>query len=96
MPGDAAFPIDTSSMEHKDTIFQRIKFLTDIVPTLRAQPPPKDVTTGKVVYEMGDRVWVRDSKYDVGFPPVFAPHWKGQYYVKEHLDKNVYRLHTDP
>ena len=45
---------------------------------------------------MGDRVWVRDFKYDVGFPPVFAPRWKGPFFVKDCLDKNVYRHRTDP
>ena len=39
---------------------------------------------------------MRDSKYDVGFAPVFAPRWKGPYIVKERLDKNAYRLRTDP
>ncbi|RPB21348.1 hypothetical protein L211DRAFT_870048 [Terfezia boudieri ATCC MYA-4762] len=92
-----AFPVDTSSsINLKVAIFQRIKFLTDVIPTFRAKPAPKDVEVAKAVFEVVDRVWVRDSKYDVGFPPVFAPHWKGPYYVKDRLDKNVYRLRTDP
>lgn len=83
-------------IDHKESILQRLKFLMDIVPTLRAQPPPKDASTSKVTFQIGDSVWVRDSKYDVGFPPVFAPRWKGPFIVKERLDRNVYRLRTNP
>ena len=50
----------------------------------------------KILFGVGDRVWVRDSKYDVGFPPVFAPRWKGPFIVKDCLARNVYRLRTDP
>ena len=39
---------------------------------------------------------MHDSKYDVGFPPVFAPRWKGPFIIKDCLDKNVYRVRTDP
>lgn len=59
-------------------------------------PPDQDIPPAKVVYKVDDRVWVRDSKYDTGFAPVFAPRWKGPFIVKQRLDKNVYRLRTDP
>ena len=101
LPGDHVFPGigvgDISGLDHKAAILQRIKFLTDVVPTLRAQPPPGDSpVSSRIPFGVGDRVWVRDSKYDVGFPPVFAPRWKGPFIIKDCLDKNVYRLRTDP
>ena len=72
----------------------------DVIPTLRCLPPPLDQDVPKApakeVYRVDDKVWVRDSKYDIGFAPVFAPRWKGPYIVKQRLDKNVYRLRTDP
>lgn len=83
-------------LDHKEAILQRIRFLMDVVPTLRAQPPPRDAAVSSTSFAVGDRVWVRDSKYDVGFPPVFASRWKGPFFVKDCLDKNVYRLRTDP
>lgn len=39
---------------------------------------------------------MRDPKYDVGFPPVFALRWKGPFYGKECLEKHAYRLRTIP
>lgn len=62
-----------SSEDHKVAVLHRLQFLHDVVPTLRAKPPPADTPVSTVSYEVGDRVWVRDSKYDIGFPPVFAP-----------------------
>lgn len=101
LPGD---PTDESvavtDQDHKVTVLNRFKFLTDAIPTLRRLPPPPDsavpINPPKDVYQVGDRVWVRDSKYDNGFAPVFAPRWKGPYVVKQRLDKNAYRLRTDP
>ena len=98
LPGDHVFPPISPSVDHKSAVLQRLKFLMDVVPALRAQPAPPDVSSRipKFIYEVGDKVWVRDSKYDVGFPPVFAPRWKGPFFVKERLDKNAYRLRTIP
>ena len=93
VPGDSVLPL---SVDHKDAILQRLRFLTDIIPTLRAQPPPQPTAVPKVTFAVGDSVWVRDSKYDVGFPPVFAPRWKEPFFVKDRLAKNVYRLRTNP
>lgn len=93
VPGDSVLPL---SVDHKDAILQRLRFLTDIIPTLRAQPPPQPTAVPKVTFAVGDSVWVRDSKYDVGFPPVFAPWWKEPFFVKDRLAKNVYRLRTNP
>ena len=96
LPGDHVFPPVSSSVDHKTAILQRLRFLADVIPTLRALPPPPAVSSSRAIYEVGDKVWVRDSKYDVGFPPVFAPRWKGPFFVKERLDKNAYRLRTIP
>ena len=96
LPGDHVFPAVSASRDHKAAVLQRLRFLMDVVPTLRAQPPPPDTRVPKVIYEVGDKVWVRDSKYDVGFVPVFAPRWKGPFFVKERLEKNTYRLRTIP
>ena len=86
--------------DHKTAVLNRFKFLTKPIPTLRRLPPPPDSDVPrhpvKVVYRVDDRVWVRDSRYDTGFAPVFAPRWKGPYIVKQRLDRNVYRLRTDP
>ena len=99
LPGDHVFPPTGSDQpDHKAAVLDRIRFLSDIVPTLRVKPPPHDTLTpqGGVSFGVGDRVWARDSKYDVGFPPVFTPRWKGPFIVKDCLDRNVYRLRTDP
>lgn len=86
--------------DHKTAVLNRFKLLTDAIPTLRQLPAPPDQEFPKFpameVYQVDDRVWVRDSKYDAGFAPVFAPHWKGPYIVKQQPDKNVYRLRSDP
>ena len=86
----------SATIDHKAAILQRIQFLSDVIPTLRAKPPPKDSPVAPALFGVGDKVWVRDSKYDVGFPPVFAPRWKGPFIVKDCLAKNVYRFWTDP
>ena len=93
LAGESSLP---ASFDHKEAILQRLRFLTDVIPTLRAQPPPPPTSLPKVTFNVGDSVWVRDSKYDVGFPPVFAPRWKGPFFVKDRLAKNVYRLRTNP
>ena len=86
--------------DHKAAVLDRFKFLTEAIPTLRRLPSPPDSDVphhpAKDVYGVGDKVWVRDPRYDTGFAPVFAPRWKGPYIVKQRLDKNVYRLPTDP
>lgn len=73
MAGVSSLP---ASFDHKEAILQRLRFLTDVIP-----PPPTSVP--KVSFAVGDSVWVRDSKYDVGFPPVFAPRWKGPFFIKD-------------
>lgn len=105
LPGDHVFPgvgtgvgtgVANVALDHKAAILQCIQFLADVIPTLRALPPPRDspVASG-VRFGVGDKVWVRDSKYDIGFPPVFAPRWKGPFIIKDCLNNNVYRLRTD-
>lgn len=98
LPSDNALLSSSSlpPLDHKEAIFQRVRFIMDVVPTLRAQPPPRESAVPKALIDVGDSVWVRDSKYDTGFPPVFAPRWKGPFIVKDRLGKNVYRLRTDP
>ncbi|RPB23528.1 hypothetical protein L211DRAFT_882608 [Terfezia boudieri ATCC MYA-4762] len=98
LPGDRTIPLpaDLLSLDHKEAVLNRLKYLTNVIPTLRNRPPPKDTVEPKETYQPNDRVWIRDSKYDIGFPPVFAPRWKGPYIIKERLDKNVYRIRTDP
>ena len=96
LPGNHFFPSLSVSPDHKAAILHRIQFLNDVLPTLRARPPPRDVSHASVLFEVGDKVWVRNSKYDVGLPPVFAPPWKGPFLVKDRLDKNIYRLCTNP
>lgn len=99
LPGDSALLSGlVGQLPHKEAILQRIRFLTDVIPTLRALPAPKDSPIGKphTTFAIGDNVWVRDSKYDTGFPPVFALRWKGPFIVKDKLDRNVYRLRTNP
>lgn len=82
--------------DHKDAILNRLRFTTDVIPILLAQPPPRDVSVSTTSFSVGDNVWVRDSKYGVGFPSVFAPRWKGPFIIKNVLDNNVYRLRTNP
>ena len=97
LPSDPSVPLPAVDSDHKVAVLNRFKFLTDAIPTLRRLLPPRDQDIPiKEVYKVDDRVWVRDSKYDTGFAPVFAPRWKGPYIVKQRLDKNAYCLRTDP
>ncbi|KAF8431978.1 hypothetical protein BGX38DRAFT_1277023 [Terfezia claveryi] len=98
LPRNKTIPLLASllSLDYKEGVLNCLKFLTEVIPTLRNRPPPKDAVGPKGAYQANDRVWIRDSKYDVGFPPVFGPRWKGPYIVKERLDKNLYRIRTDP
>lgn len=96
LPGDHVFPAVSCDLDHKTAVLHRLQFLTDVIPTLRVKPAPRVTSVPMVTFKVGDRVWVRDSKFDVGFPPVFAPRWKGPFFVKDRLDKGVYRLRTDP
>jgi len=97
LPGDQSIPLlENFSLDHKELVLNYLKFLTNVIPTLRNRPSPKDAAEPKEVYKVNDRVWIRVSRHDVGFLPVFAPRWKGPYIVKERLDKNVYRIQTDP
>ena len=97
-PGDNALlsPDPLPPIDHKEAIFRHVRFIMDVVPTLRAQPPPRSTSVPKTLFSVRDSVWVRDSKYDSGFPPVFAPRWKGPFIVNDRLDKNAYRLRTNP
>jgi len=57
----------------------------------------KAVDRGYRKYELGEKVWKRESKYDTkGFTPVFAPRWTGPFVIHAIWDKNVYKLRTDP
>ena len=46
LPGDHVFPSSDLRIDqrpdHQTAVLDRIRFLTDIIPTLRAKPPPKD------------------------------------------------------
>ncbi|KAF8432182.1 hypothetical protein BGX38DRAFT_261913 [Terfezia claveryi] len=48
-------------------------------------------------FELGQRVWKRESQYDAkGFVPVFAPRWTGPFEVHSVFEKNAYKLRTVP
>ena len=98
LPRDYVFPgiAGGSDLDHKTAILHYLQFLTDVIPTLRVKLAPKVTPVAKIPFAVTDWVWVRDSKFDVGFSPVFAPRWKGPFFIKNCFDRNVYRLRTDP
>ena len=74
-----------------------MKFLTEGIPGLRELKTEKVSVGAFKEYELGQRVWKRESKYDgKGFAPVFAPRWTGPFVIPSVWDKNVYKLPTDP
>ena len=81
--------------DHKEAIFQRVRFIMDVVPTLCAQLPPWANLVLNRLFNVGDSVWVRDSKSYTSFPPVFTPRRKGPFIIKNCLNRNLYCLRTD-
>lgn len=75
----------SATLDHKAAILQRIQFLTDIIPILHAKPPRKDSPFAPALFGVRDSVGVRDLNYNIRFPPVFAPRWKGPFIVKNCL-----------
>lgn len=78
-------------------IARRINWLTEGIPGLR-ELKAKAVDIGLLKeFELGQRVWKRESKYDrKGFAPVFAPRRTGPFVIHSVWDKNVYKLRTVP
>ena len=74
--------------DHKEAIFQRVHSIMDVVPTLHAQLPPWATPVPKTLFNVGDSIWVCNSKYYLSFPPVLAPHRKGPFIIKNCLNKN--------
>ncbi|RPB26458.1 hypothetical protein L211DRAFT_835305 [Terfezia boudieri ATCC MYA-4762] len=98
-------PVDTIEAErkmhgdegHKEEVGRRIKWLRDGIPGLREIKEDKAASGAFRQYELGQRVWKRESKYDgKGFALVFAPRWTGPFVIHSVWDKNVYKLRTDP
>ena len=90
-------PIPTDEVSHHELITQRVRLLTDIIPGLREAciPSKKDPKLPEQ-FGIGDWVWLRDTKFDVGSNPVFAPRWSGPFQVWEVWDNNVYRVRSHP
>ncbi|KAF8456190.1 hypothetical protein BGX38DRAFT_1163122 [Terfezia claveryi] len=101
-------PVDTVAAEenmpktiteekHREEVSRKIRWLTEGIPGLRElKTKEMDISSFKQ-YELGQRVWKRESKYDgKGFAPVFAPRWTGPFVIHSVWDKNVYKLRTDP
>ena len=61
---------------------RRIRWLTDGIPGLRnISDSVVSEEVGKFrKFELGQRVWKRESKYDgKGFAPIFPPRWTGPF-----------------
>ena len=62
LPGDHVFTSgvrpDLRAADHKSAVLDRIRFLTDVVPTLRAKSPPQDTHVARrgIVFRVWDRV----------------------------------------
>ena len=61
------------------TVKRRSKWLTEGIPGLKEVKPENNQEIGVVKqFDVGQRVWKGDSKYDgKGFAPVFPPTWTG-------------------
>ena len=100
LPMDASHPSPPPSVTdaaHKELILKRLQWVSDTVPGLRAlQAPAAEVTTPPR-FQLGQKVWKRESKYDgKGFVPVFAPRWTGPFVIHSVYDKGAYKLRTLP
>lgn len=91
-------PSDTpvTNEQHRELVATRLRALIDLVPSLRdRQKIQKQAPKTLLYFNVGDRVWARDSKIEQ-HAPVFAPRWKGPFIMVVSMDKNVYRIRTDP
>lgn len=83
--------------EHKSVVSRRIRWLTEGIPSLRELKAENGDIGQFKGFELGQRVWKRESKYDgKGYAPVFAPRRTGPFVIHSVWDKNVYKLRTDP
>ena len=82
---------------HQELVLKRLQWVVDTVPGLRElKHPPKSVVL-PYTFQLGQKVWKRESKYDgKGFVPVFAPRWTGPFVIHSVFDKGVYKLRTIP
>ncbi|KAF8456151.1 hypothetical protein BGX38DRAFT_1139896 [Terfezia claveryi] len=97
MPIDLTIaPIPETDEDHMALVTKRLQHLYDAIPCLREVKEAKG-PKAHVQYQLGDKVWKRESKYDTkGFTPVFAPRWTGPFVIHAVWDKNAYKLRTDP
>ena len=100
MPFDRPPPaVPLTDDEHKAQVLKRVRWVVDAIPGLRElqgptnnSPPPEFSR-----YQLGQRVWKRESRYDAkGFVPVFAPRWTGPFVIHSVYDKGAYKLRTIP
>ena len=83
--------------DHKEIIAKRLTWITDRIDGLRELRYGRRDSTCTVQFELGQKVWKREPKYNgKGFVPVFAPRWTGPYIIHSVYDKNVYKLRTVP
>jgi len=94
---DATMKAPGTDDEHQELVAKRLRYLYDAILGLREVKEQKAVDRGYRKYELGEKVWKRESKYDAkGYTPVFAPRWTGPFVIHAIWDKNVYKLRTDP
>lgn len=82
---------------HREMVLQRLQWVVDAVPGLRELQGPAASPQLPYTYQLGQKVWKRESKYDgKGFVPVFAPRWTGPFVIHSVYDKGAYKLRTVP
>lgn len=96
MDGSATIAPSTDN-DHKALVAMRLKFLCNGIPGLREKREEKHLSKVVKEYVQGDKVWLRESKFDgKGYAPIFAPQWTGPFVIHAVWDKNVYKLRSDP
>ena len=99
MPFDKLMEVEqypNTAENHTEQILRRIKWLMEGIPGLRQIKEPGEEVSKVWTFELGQRVWKRESKYDgKGFAPVFAPRWTGPFVIHSVWGKNVHKLRTD-
>ena len=71
--------------------------LCDTVPGLREVKEPQRVEKEHVQFELGQKLWKRESKYDAkGFNSCTCVNGLGLFAVHAVWDKNAHKLRTDP
>jgi len=71
---DAATKAPGTDNEHQELVAKCLRYIYDTIPGLKEVKEQKAVDRGYRTYELGEKIWKRESKYNAkSFTPIFAP-----------------------